>query len=84
MAVPQLFYHTCLICLCWAAVNKEMSNNILHFKKEDVVSFSLCAQSDLQGLTEICVTDTDVTSLGGPNLHTTSFVLPRASSQSQQ
>lgn len=61
-----------------------MRNNILHFKKENVPSFSLCAQSDLKGLTEICVTDTDVTLFGAPDLYTTSFVVPRASIQSQQ
>lgn len=47
-------------------------------------SRSLCAQPDLKGLTEICVIDTDFTSLGGLDLHTTSFVIPRVSSQSQQ
>lgn len=48
------------------------------------LSHSLCAQSDLKGLTEISVIDTDFISLCGLDLNTTSFVIPRASSQSQQ
>jgi len=43
VAIPLLssLYHTCLICLCWAVIRKEMNKNILHFKKENVISLPL-------------------------------------------
>lgn len=47
-------------------------------------SHSPCVQSDLKGLTEIYIIDTDFTSLCGLDLHATSSVIPGASMSQQE